>query len=93
VLGLDPPSADFLAGLGERPREVAVEDVPARHPELSLDLSGRQRLEAKRPVGRAQEAGLDRLGQHRVERAECGVDGAPLGGGVSEQARRHVQPE
>ena len=93
VLGLDPPRADLVVGLRKRPRQVAVEDVPARHAELGLDLGRRQRLEARRPVGGAQQAVLERLGQRRVERAERGVDGAPLGAVVGEQPRRHVQPE
>ena len=60
VLGLDPPATDLLAGLSKRPGQVAVEDVPARHSELGLELGRGERLESEQAV-------LDRLGKHAVD--------------------------
>ena len=86
------PQVPSSAGaLGERPLQVAVEDVAARHRQRRLDLPRSHHLDAVRVV----QAVLDRLGQHGVERAQ---DGPP--GGVQravriavEQAGRHVQGE
>src|SRR5207244_3948107 len=74
VAGLDPPAADLVIAFGIRPREVAVEDVAARHPELGLDLGRRQRLEAGPPISVSPQALLERLGEHRIDRAQRGCD-------------------
>ena len=50
--GLDAPAAHVGLVLGERPRQVAVEDVAARQAQLGLELDRRVRLQARRAVGR-----------------------------------------
>ena len=52
--------------LGERPLQVAVEDVAAGHAEAGLDLERAHHLDAVR----VEQAVLDRLGEHAVERAQ-----------------------
>jgi hypothetical protein len=95
IVGLDAPPAGVLGLLGERPAEVAVEDVPRGQAQLALEVERRADLDARRPVGRAQDAVLDRLGEHAVERAqrrrERRVARAVVVAG--EQPRRHVQAE
>jgi hypothetical protein len=95
VPGLDAPGADLGLVLGERPRQVPVEDVAAGHAELGLELDRRARLDAGRPGGGAPEAGLDRLGQDAVQRAQGGRDGGGLGRVVvaGEEAGRRVERE
>ena len=95
ALGLDTPTTDLVLGLGERPRQVAVEDVASGHAELGLELDRGAGLEAGLAVGRAQQAVLDRLGEDGVERAQRAFNRRVLGCVVflAEQPRRHVQPE
>ena len=71
-----PQRADLVVGLGERPGQVAVEDVAA----AACRARPRSRA-ASAPRGTAsrrgaQQAVLERLGQRRVERAERGGDRA-----------------
>ena len=93
--GLDTPASDLDVGLGERPRQVAVKDVAARHRELGLELERGAGLQARLAVGVVEQAFLDRLGQHCVKRAQRRVDRLPLGRGrvAGKQPRRHVQSE
>src|SRR3954453_21644218 len=49
VRRLHAPLADLVLLLGERPREVAVEDVPTGQAELGLELERRPRLQARLP--------------------------------------------
>ena len=64
--GLDAPAADVLRALGERPLQVAMEDVAARHAEVGLDLERAHHLDAVR----VEQAVLDRLVEHAVERPQ-----------------------
>ena len=72
-----------------------MEDVPAGHPQLALDVERAAHLEARRAVAVAEDAVGDRLREHAVERAQCRREralarAARVGG---EQPRGHVQRE
>ena len=93
--GLDAPAADLGVGLRERPRQVTVKDVATGHRELGLELDRGAGLEAGLAMRIVEQALLDRLGEHRVERAQRGGDRLALGRGrvAGKQPRRHVQGE
>jgi hypothetical protein len=74
IVGLDAPAADLRGILGERPREIPVEDVAAGQPQLALEITRRADLDARRAVGPAQQAVLDRLGEDGVQRAQGRVE-------------------
>ena len=70
VVGLHPPAVLVLAPFGPRPVEVAVEDVPAGHGELALDVERGHRLDAGAAARVAREAVGERLGELLVEGVE-----------------------
>ena len=83
LVGLDPPAADLLLALGERPAQVAVEDVPARHPQLRA--RGRAgcapRCRAARRASRSRQSAigsartLSSEAQRRLQRRRAGALG------------------
>ena len=79
MLRLDPPRADLVGRLGERPAQVAVEDVPARHAQLRLEVERAARLDARLAIWCAQQTILDRLRENAVERAQRGLERSRAG--------------
>src|SRR3954471_9509397 len=61
--GLDAPAAHLGLVLGERPGQVAMEDVAPWQPELGLQLERRARLQARLTGRRQVQAVLDRLAE------------------------------
>ena len=47
-----------------------MEDVPAGHPQLALEIERASHLDAGLPLAVVQQAVLERLGEHAVERGE-----------------------
>ena len=100
VVGLDAPllGGSVAASPVGRPRpvEVAVEDVPARHREIALDVLRDLGLDARVAVGIGADAVADRADEVLVEGGDRALDGELLGGRTLrsvEQAGRGVQPE
>jgi hypothetical protein len=95
IVGLHAPAADLHGVLGERPRDVAVEDVAAGQPQLALEIGRRVDLDARRAVGPLQQAVLDRLGQDGVQRAQDCIERlvATVLLAATEEPGWHVQAE
>ena len=95
VRRLHAPRPHLGLVLGERPQQVAVEDVPAREAELGLELDRRARLQA-RLAGRARSTGSPRSARPARCSATPASTRSPApwpAGSPREQPRRHVQPE
>ena len=73
-----PQRAGLGLVLGERPREVAVEDVAARERQLVLEVERRLGLQARLAV-RARAAGSPRSARRAPSRASAGRRPAPRG--------------
>ena len=100
MLGRDTPACgggvERLVLLRPRPRQRAMEDVAAGHPQRGLQVGGRPRFDAGRPVRRFVDAVRDRLRDHRIEGGLC--RGEQLGArGIRipsrQQAVRRVESE
>jgi inner membrane transporter RhtA len=70
IVGLDAPATDVLGLFGERPAQVAMEDVAAGQAQLALEIQRCERLAAGRAVRPAHDELLDRLGEDGVQRAQ-----------------------
>src|SRR5690606_25709338 len=75
VLGAHSPGPALVLVLGPRPLQGPVEDVPAGHRELGLEVGRGAGLDGARARGGLGEAVAHGLGKHRVERGERRVEG------------------